>query len=184
MQKESGERRREFEVEALVHLDILYNVALRLCSDASDAEDLVQETFVKAYRSWDRYERGTNCRAWLLTIMRNTFISKFRRESRRPAPVSFESVDGTTVLESPQPEDPEEWLSRFTVGEEVERAIQELPEEFRLPVVFRDVGGMRYDEIAEILGVPVGAVKSRLFRGRRRLRRRLHEYALETGCGR
>jgi RNA polymerase sigma-70 factor (ECF subfamily) len=114
--------------------------------------------------------------------MRNTFINQFRRQNRRPTLVPFESVEETTAFESIRPEDPEGWLSRFTLGKEVERAIQELPEEFRLPVVFRHVGGMGYDEIAEILSVPVGTVKSRLFRGRRRLRQRLHRYALETGC--
>jgi RNA polymerase sigma-70 factor (ECF subfamily) len=182
MRKESGGKQREFEAEALVHLDTLYNVALRLSGDASDAGDLVEETFVRAYRSWDKYERGTNCRAWLLTIMRDTFVNEFRRENRRPASVPFEPVEETTMFESIRPEDPEGWLSRFAVGEEFERAFQELPEELRLPVVFRDVGGMGYDEIAEILSVPVGTVKSRLFRGRCRLRRRLQAYALESGC--
>lgn len=170
-----------FEREALVHLDTLYNVALRLTGNAADAEDLVQETVLKAYRAWDMYERGTNCRAWLVTILRNTFINQFRKQSRKPASVQFDSVEDVSIFESVQDRDPAGSFFRHIVDEEVTRAIQELPEDFRVAVVLSDVEGLSYGEIAEILGVPVGTVKSRLFRGRRRLQRRLFEYALEMG---
>jgi RNA polymerase sigma-70 factor (ECF subfamily) len=153
MGEEASEKQKEFESEALVHLDTLYNVALRFTGNASDAEDLVQDTVTKAYRAWDKYEPGTNCRAWLVTIMRNTFINQFRRRSKQPS----------------------------LVDDEVKQAIQELPEEFRIPVVLSDVEGLSYAEIAEILDLPVGTVKSRLFRGRRRLQQRLYEYAMEMG---
>ncbi len=170
-----------FEREALVHLDTLYNVALRLTGNAADAEDLVQETVLKAYRAWDMYERGTNCRAWLVTILRNTFINQFRKQSKKPASVQFDSVEDVSIFESVQDRDPAGSFFRHIVDEEVTRAIQELPEDFRVAVVLSDVEGLSYGEIAEILGVPVGTVKSRLFRGRRRLQRRLFEYALEMG---
>jgi RNA polymerase sigma-70 factor (ECF subfamily) len=181
MAESASGKREEFEREALVHLDTLYNVALRLCGNASDAEDLVQDTVTKAYRSWDKYEQGTNCRAWLVTIMRNTFINQFRKESKRPSSVEFDAVQDISVFEEVQERDPEGSFFHLIVDNEVKRAIQELPEEFRLPVVLSDVEGLSYAEIAEILGLPVGTVKSRLFRGRRRLQQRLYEYALEMG---
>jgi RNA polymerase sigma-70 factor (ECF subfamily) len=179
--EDSSGKRKEFESEALVHLDTLYSVALRLTGNASDAEDLVQDTVTKAYRAWDNYETGTNCRAWLVTIMRNTFINQFRRRSKQPSPVQFDAVEDISVFEQVQDRDPEGSFFHTIVDEEVKRAIQELPEEFRMPVVLSDVEGLSYAEIAEILELPVGTVKSRLFRGRRRLQQRLYEYALEMG---
>ena len=181
MAEEAASKREEFESEALVHLDTLYNVALRLTSNAANAEDLVQDTVTKAYRSWEKYEKGTNCRALLVTIMRNTFINQFRRESKRPTAVQFDSVEDVSIFESVQDRDPEGSFFRFIVDDEVKQAIQDLPEEFRIPVVLSDVEGMSYAEIAAILELPVGTVKSRLFRGRRRLQQRLYEYALEMG---
>ena len=181
MAGESTGKREQFEQEALVHLDTLYSVALRLTADPADAEDLVQDALARAYRSWDTYELGTNCRAWLITIVRNTFINKFRKTRRQPTPVQFDSVEDINVFESVKAEDPEGLFFHRIVDEEVERAIQELPEEFRTPVVLSDVEGLGYAEIAEILGVPIGTVKSRLYRGRRRLQKRLYDYAVEMG---
>lgn len=181
MEEDSQDKPRDFNDEALVHLDTLYSVALRLTGDPADAEDLVQEAVLKAYRAWDRYERGTNCRAWLLTILRNTFINEFRKRSKRPRPVAFETVEELSVFESVQDADPEGSFFRHIVDDEVRRAIDELPEEFRTPVVLSDVEGLSYAEIAQVMGLPVGTVKSRLFRGRRRLQRRLYEYAVEMG---
>jgi RNA polymerase sigma-70 factor (ECF subfamily) len=181
MGEDTSGKQKEFESEALVHLDTLYNVALRLTGSASDAEDLVQDTVTKAYRAWDKYEAGTNCRAWLVTIMRNTFINQFRRRSKQPSAVQFDAVEDISVFEEVQDRDPEGSFFHDIVDEEVKRAIQELPEEFRMPVVLSDVEGLSYAEIAEILDLPVGTVKSRLFRGRRRLQQRLYEYATEMG---
>lgn len=181
MENDSATKREEFEREALVHLDSLFNVALRLTGNSSDAEDLVQDTVLKAYRAWDQFETGTNCRAWLVTILRNTFINKFRRESRRPSSVHYDSVEDTSVFEAVQDRDPEGSFFRFIVDAEVKQAIQGLPEEFRIPLVLSDIEGMSYAEIAHVLELPVGTVKSRLFRGRRRLQKRLYEYALEMG---
>lgn len=181
MGEDASGKQKEFETEALVHLDTLYNVALRLTGNSSDAEDLVQETVTKAYRAWDKYETGTNCRAWLVTIMRNTFINQFRRRSKQPSSVQFDAVEDISVFEEVQDRDPEGSFFLSIVDAEVKRAIQELPEEFRMPVVLSDVEGLSYAEIAEILELPVGTVKSRLFRGRRRLQQRLYEYATEMG---
>ncbi len=116
-----------------------------------------------------------------MSILRNTFINQFRREAKRPTPVQYDSVEDISVFETVQDRDPAGTFFRFLVDDEVKRAIQDLPEEFRVPVVLSDVEGMGYAEIAEILDVPVGTVKSRLFRGRRRLQQRLYDYALEMG---
>jgi RNA polymerase sigma-70 factor (ECF subfamily) len=176
-----AEKRKAFEEEALAHLGSLYNVALRLVRDPANAEDLVQETVLKAYRAWDRYERGTNCRAWLLTILRNTFINDFRRRSRRPTTLSFESVQDFSIFPRILDEDPEGAFFGRIVDEEVRRAIDELPDEFRIPLVLSDLEGLSYAEIAQVLDLRIGTVKSRLFRARRRLQRRLHAYAVEMG---
>lgn len=181
MSGESERKRQEFEREALVHLDMLYNVALRLTGSSADAEDLVQDTVTRAYRSWDKYEPGTNARAWLIAIMRNTFINRFRSERRRPTAVEFDSVEEFAVFETVQDVDPEGTFFRYIVDDEVKRAVQDLPEEFRIPIVLSDVEGLSYAEIAEALDLPIGTVKSRLFRARRRLQRRLFEYAMEMG---
>ena len=176
------ETRRGFEDEALVHLDALYGLALRLTGgDEARAGDLVQEAVLKAFRAWDRFEPGTNSRAWLMTILRNAFINDWRRRQRRPVELGYEEdeerVRPTELFEA----DPEGRLFDRIIDREVVSAIEELPEEFRLPVVLSDLEGLSYQEIAELLGIPVGTVKSRLFRARRRLQRRLHAYAREMG---
>lgn len=181
MTEDRGKVKEGFEEEALVHLDTLYNVGLRLTGNPADAEDLVQETVLKAYRYWDKYERGTNCRAWLVTILRNTFINQFRNRRKKPSKVDYDAVQHVSVFETVQELDPAGSFFRHIVDDEVTRAIQELPEEFRIPLVLSDVEGLSYAEIAEILEIPVGTVKSRLFRGRRRLQRRLYDYAIEMG---
>lgn len=176
------DRRRDFEGEALVHLDGLYGLALRLTGgDEPRAEDLVQEAMLKAYRSWDRFESGTNCRAWLMTILRNTFINQFRRQRARPADVDFEMVAERPASPSLFEADPEGRLFRHVLDAEVIRAIDELPDEFRVAVVLTDIEGLSYQEVAGLMGIPVGTVKSRLFRARRKLQERLFDYAREMG---
>lgn len=172
----------EFEDEALVHLDALYGLARRLTGgDAARAEDLVQETVLKAFRAWDDFELGTNCRAWLMTILRNTFINQFRRRRRRPAPVEFEEVQDRSVFEETKDVDPEGSFFDRIIDEEVVAAIDQLPAEFRIPVVLSDLEGLNYREIADIMEIPVGTVKSRLFRARKRLQKKLYSYAREMG---
>lgn len=175
-------KRREFEEEALVHLDALYGLGLRLTGgEDARAQDLVQETVLRAWRSWDTYETGTNCRAWLMTILRNTFVNEFHKKKRRPTKVAFEEVEERPVFARLKEEDPEVDFFRELVDDEVVRAIEELPEEFRVVIVLSDLQGLQYKEIAEMLDLPVGTVKSRLFRGRRRLQEELYEYAVSTG---
>src|SRR3979411_344967 len=159
-------KRESFEREALVHLDVLYRVALRLSGNPADADDLVQETMLKAYRSWDQYQKGTNAKGWLITILRNSFINEYRRRTRHPETVDVDTIEPFAVFSDIQDDDPQGAFFDRIVDDEVLRAIDQLPEAFRETVVLSDVEGMSYQEIAGILEIPVGTVKSRLFRAR------------------
>ena len=170
-----------FEREALVHLDTVYRVARRLAGNTAEAEDLTQETMLKAFRAWHQYRPGTNARAWLLTILRNTFINEYRRRGNRPDPLDVHAIEGFTVFRDVQTADPEGAFFSQIVDDEVVRAVDRLPVEFRETLVLSDVEGLSYAEIAEITGVPVGTVKSRLFRGRQLLQKQLYAYAVEAG---
>jgi RNA polymerase sigma-70 factor (ECF subfamily) len=172
---------RSFDEEALPHLDALYRVALRLTGDASQAEDLVQDTMLKAYRSWRQYRPGTNAKGWLLTILRNTFINDYRRRKHEPVAMDLEAVEPYALDRSIQEVDPEGSFFSQIVDAKVLEAIDALPEEFREVLVLSDVEGMRYAEIAETLQIPVGTVKSRLFRARHQLQSDLYSHAVEMG---
>ncbi|MGH7540631.1 MAG: sigma-70 family RNA polymerase sigma factor [Gemmatimonadota bacterium] len=175
-------RRAEFEREALAHLDALYGLALRLAGgEVARAEDLVQETLLRAYRAWDDFELGTNSRAWLMTILRNAFINEFRRARRRPQTVAFDEVAERSVFAEIAEVDPEGRFFDRIIDDEVIAALDELPDDFRIPVVLSDLDGLSYQEVSEVMGIPVGTVKSRLFRARRRLQNRLYSYAREMG---
>jgi RNA polymerase sigma-70 factor, ECF subfamily len=176
----------DFEVEALGHLKSMLGVATRLTRNPSEAEDLVQDTFVKAMRSRHQYEPGTNLKAWLLRILTNTFINKYRRggleKSVLDAPSGEPLMDGwtsTSALEAMR--DPESQALRPVLEAEIRSALEELPEEFRLAVVLADVEELSYKEIADVMGCPIGTVMSRLHRGRRLLKSRLHTQAVSLG---
>ena len=174
-------KRASFEREALVHLDMLYRVALRLTGNPSDADDLVQETMLKAYRAWDQYQQGTNAKAWLLTILRHAFINEYRRRIRHPETVDVDAIEPFAVFPEVQDEDPQGAFFDKIVDDQVLNAIDQLPVVFRETLVLSDVEGMSYQEIAQVLKVPVGTVKSRLFRARRLLQAKLYDYAVEMG---
>ena len=173
--------RAAFEREALPHLDTVYRVALRLSGDPARADDLTQETMLKAFRAWHTYREGTNARAWLLTILRNQFINEYRRAKHRGRTVDVMDVERHTVFRDLQDEDPEGTFFDQIVDERVLEAIDALPDEFREAVVLSDLEGLTYAEVAEVMGVPVGTVKSRLYRGRQALQKQLYEYAVEMG---
>lgn len=175
----------KFEEQAMVHMPALYSAALRMTRKPQDAEDLVQETFLRAYRGFGNFRDGTNIKAWLYRIQTNAFINKYRAAQRRPTEVDFENVEDlylyrrTTGLGAVSPGAEAEVLEKMT-DEVVKRAIEDLPDQFRLAVLLADVEGFSYKEIAEIMGVPVGTVMSRLHRGRKQLQKRLWEYAGEN----
>ena len=176
-----AEKRASFEREALVHLDSLYRVAVRLTGNPAEADDLVQETMLKAYRAWHRFEQGTNAKGWLLTILRHAFINEYRRRTRHPETVDLDAIEPFSVFDELQDDDPQGTFFDRIVDDEVLRAIDELPEQFRETVVLSDVEGLSYEEIARVLEVPVGTVKSRLFRARRMLQAKLYDYAVGMG---
>ncbi|MFT7579443.1 MAG: RNA polymerase sigma-70 factor (ECF subfamily) [Myxococcota bacterium] len=173
-----------FESEALVHMQTLYNAALYMTRSPGGAEDLVQETFLKAFRFWHRYEQGTNCKAWLFRILTNTFINRNRRKKRIHVSMDasdYELSSEVMAEKSNYYDSPEkEYLSKL-FPEHVRDAIEALPESFRIPVVLADLHDFSYKEIADIMECPVGTVMSRLFRGRKRLQEALFEYAVELG---
>ncbi|HTC24353.1 MAG TPA: sigma-70 family RNA polymerase sigma factor [Gemmatimonadales bacterium] len=173
--------RSAFEAEVLPQLDSLYRLGLRLTTDPSRAEDLVQDTVLKAFRSWQRFQPGTNIRSWLFTILRNTFINDYRRRQREPIPMDLEAVEPHAAFRAAQDEDPEGAFFSQIVDAKVLNAIDALPEEFREVLVLSDIENLPYAEIAEVLGVPVGTVKSRLFRARRQLQEALYDHAVEMG---
>jgi RNA polymerase sigma-70 factor, ECF subfamily len=177
-----------FEEEALPHLDAVYRFALRLSGEPDQAEDLVQETFLRAYRSWDQYTRGTAAKSWLFTICRNVFLRTRERGKRHDEIVKENAGPASTGVDPVNPlwlsvrsVDPEGEFFDSIVDERILESIQELQEDFRAVVVLSDVEGLSYQEISELLDIPVGTVKSRLFRGRRQLQRVLYEYAVEMG---
>jgi RNA polymerase sigma-70 factor (ECF subfamily) len=183
-----GNRKPGFMEEALPHMDAVYRFGLRLSQGReSEADDLVQETFLRAYRSWHTYERGTECRSWLFTICRNQFLKGRSRQNRRPevtnsdVDADVESLAATAVFSAVQNADPEKDFFDSFVDAEVLAAVDRLPDTFREAVVLSDLEGMPYPQVSEVLGVPVGTVKSRIFRGRRILQEALYEYALEMG---
>ena len=183
----AGKLRTEFEREALPHLDALYGTAMRLTRNPRDAEDLVQDALLRAYRFWGQFEQGTNCKAWLFKILTNTFINRYhknRRDLEMAQQVAAEEDVNESVVSQDAAErsrDPEGAMVRGMLSDDVLRALDGLPHDFRLAVVLCDLQELSYKEIAEIMECPVGTVMSRLFRGRRLLQKQLRDYAVAEG---
>jgi RNA polymerase sigma-70 factor (ECF subfamily) len=173
----------DFEREVMPHLPALYGVALRMTKNEGDAEDLVQETVLRAYRFFDSFEAGTNCKAWLFRIMTNLFCNRYReREREQEILDEVESSDANLgQFVGGGPRDAESALLGRMLSRDVERALAEVPTEFRLAVILADLEDFSYKEIAEIMECPAGTVMSRLYRGRKLLQRLLYDYAVEQG---
>lgn len=180
--------REAFEREALPHLEAMYSVALRLTRNERDAEDLVQDAVLRAWRFFHRFEAGTNCKAWLLKILHNAFVNKYRRRvrEREIAQVMEHDDEGAALLSQAAADaarDPERAVLEGMLSDDVKRALDAVPEDFRLAVVLCDLEELSYKEIADVMDCPVGTVMSRLHRGRRLLQAQLRAYAAQHGIG-
>lgn len=176
----------DFDSQALPYLDSLYNTAYRMTGGAQDAEDLVQETFYKAFKYYDKFEEGTNLKAWLFKILKNTFINNYRKKKLEPRSVEFAEIEESfekIVRHDPGNEllDPEAEYLRGVMDGGVKRALDSLPHDYRMVVVLADLEDFSYKEIAQILDCPVGTVMSRLYRGRKMLEKALLKYARNHG---
>ena len=185
--REAAATRARFEAEALQHLDALYRTALRMTHNPSDAEDLVQDALVRAYRFYDRFEQGSNFRAWLFKILTNTYINSYRRKHARPQESSLEDTEDFFLYNQLRDQsgdritDVEDTVLDRLGADAIQRAIDQLPSQFRTTVQLADVEGLSYADIAEATGVAKGTVMSRLFRGRRMLQRALWDQAQAAG---
>jgi len=184
--RSEAEREHDFDRDAMPHRQALFGAAMRLTKNAEDAEDLVQETLMKAFRAFDQFEDGTNCKAWLFRIQTNTFINKYRRRQKeREITCGKEKDAATHYMVHPQSKrstlQPEEAICDRSFSDEVVAAMARVPHDFRMVVLLADVEGKPYKDVAAMLDIPVGTVMSRLFRGRRILQEQLFDFAVQAG---
>jgi RNA polymerase sigma-70 factor (ECF subfamily) len=178
----------QFTADAMQYAPQLFSTALRMTRNRSDAEDLVQETYIKGWRSFHTFQEGTNLRAWLFRIMTNTYINKYNAQKRKGTEVELDDVEELflykrlgSIDQSQLSSSAEDQMLELFSDDEVKNALEELPEDFRMPVLLSDVDGFSYKEISEMLEIPIGTVMSRLHRGRKAMQKLLYEYARERG---
>jgi RNA polymerase sigma-70 factor (ECF subfamily) len=180
--------KEQFTSDAMQYAPQLFSTALRMTRNRSDAEDLVQETYIKGWRSFHTFEEGTNLRAWLFRIMTNTYINKYNAQKRKGTEVELDDIEELflykrlgSIDQSQLSSSAEDQMLNLFTDDEVKNALESLPEDFRVPVLLSDVDGFAYKEIAEMLEIPIGTVMSRLHRGRKAMQKMLYEYARERG---
>ena len=178
----------QFTSDAMQYAPQLFSTALRMTRSRSDAEDLVQETYIKGWRSFHTFQEGTNLRAWLFRIMTNTYINKYNAKKRKGTEVELDDIEELflykrlgSIDQSQLSSSAEDQMLELFTDDEVKNALEELPEDFRVPVLLSDVDGFSYKEIAEMLEIPIGTVMSRLHRGRKAMQKMLYEYARDRG---
>jgi len=189
LSKEDKDRR--FQAELMPVIDSLYNFAFRLTLDEDDANDLVQETYLKAYRFFEYFEQGTNAKAWLFRILKNSFINDFRKKSKQPAKIDYSEIEGYYNSEDVESDsdaggtssDMRQQAVRDLIGDEVASALNSLPVDFRTVIILCDLEGFTYEEMAKVLDIPIGTVRSRLHRARNFLKEKLEKYAQSMGYG-
>ncbi len=173
-----------FQTEMIPHMDLLYNFALRTTGNADDAKDLLQDTYLKAFRFIDKYERGTNAKAWLFRIMKNSFINDYRRQSRTPEQVDFDEIEEYYDLVREKTGEKNDLRAEFfdnLLDDDVVTAMESLTEEFRTIIILSDLEGLTYEEIAEVLEIPLGTVRSRLHRARKAMQEKVKTFAVREG---
>lgn len=178
------EKEEVFDQEFLPHMDSMYNFAYRLTFDEDDAKDLVQDTYLKAYRFISSFEKGTNAKAWLFRILKNSFINDFRKKSKQPAKVDYQEVEtfyNSDDVDSAITTDLRVDTVQDMLGDEISNALNSLDVDFRTVIILCDLEGFKYDEMAKILDIPIGTVRSRLHRARNLLKEKLSEYAKNMG---
>lgn len=179
------EKHRVFDKEFMPHIDSMYNFAFRLTNDEDDANDLVQDTYLKAFRFINSFSQGTNAKAWLFRILKNSFINDFRKKSKEPAKVDYQDVETTynseEDAETNQTVDLRVESVQDLIGDEIANALNALPVDFRTVIILCDVEGFTYEEMAKILDIPIGTVRSRLHRARMLLKDKLKSYAKSLG---
>ncbi|MEO1054996.1 MAG: sigma-70 family RNA polymerase sigma factor [Bacteroidota bacterium] len=179
-----GKKEEIFDQEFLPHIDSMYNFAYRLTLDEDDSKDLVQDTFLKAYRFIDSFQQGTNAKAWLFRILKNSFINDFRKKSKEPAKVDYQEVEtvyNSEDVDTPMTTDLRVETVQDMIGDEISNALNSLDVDFRTVIILCDLEGFKYDEMAKILDIPIGTVRSRLHRARNLLKEKLSEYAKKMG---
>jgi RNA polymerase sigma-70 factor (ECF subfamily) len=175
---------KAFEEEAVIHSKAVYHFALSMTGNPEDANDLVQETYLKAFKYFNNFTKGSNCKAWLFMILKNTFINEYRKKKREPYKVNYDDIEDFYETIKPEQIDPEENLDSIyadTFDDDISKAIAELPENFRSIVLLCDMEGYSYEEIAEHIQCPIGTVRSRLHRARKQLQSKLQKYAENNG---
>lgn len=174
----------EYEAEFMPHIDSLYNFAFRLTNNEDDANDLVQETYMKAYRFFESYQQGTNAKAWLFRILKNSFINDYRKKSKQPSKVDYNEVESYYNSEDTEVQattDLRVDVLQNMMGDEITNALNSLDVDFRTIIILSDLEGFKYDEMAKVLDIPIGTVRSRLHRARNLLKQKLVEYANKMG---
>jgi len=174
----------DFEAEAIPHMDSLYNFALKMTGNSDDANDLIQETYLKSFRFFDKFEKGTNCKAWLFSIMKNTFINTYRKQKREPVKVDYDDIENffeNIKSSHTNTSHLEKELMDHLLDDEVTEAIGSLPDDFKTVIILCDIEGLTYEEIAVVLDCPIGTVRSRLHRARKILFTKLYKYASDKG---
>jgi RNA polymerase sigma-70 factor, ECF subfamily len=174
----------DFENEAIPHMNAVYNFALRMSGNEDDANDLVQETYLKAFRFFDKFEKGTNCKAWLFRILKNSYINDYRKTTKEPNKVDYEDVQNFYEnIKSDEVEFQHYEQDAFSnlLDDEITQVLSSLPEDFRTVIILSDIEGFTYEEIADFVDIPVGTVRSRLHRARKMLYAQLYDYANDRG---
>lgn len=183
-EEQLAKRKADFDAEAMPHMNLLHNYAYKITGNQLDADDLLQETFLRAFRFFDKFERGTNCKAWLFRIMKNLFINKYRKNQKEPGKVDYGEIENffdNIRSEKIDSTDLQEKVFSNLLDDELTSALNSLQDDFKTVVILCDLEGLSYEEIADFVQCPIGTVRSRLHRGRKMLQQKLYDYAKQRG---